>query len=69
MGYYLKDNTPSKQEYDQMVDKLDALLNDDTHPNDTCTIILDMFQQLMTGSSDNVPGSEFDWGVENDDAL
>lgn len=69
MGYYIKQHTPSEQQYDQMVDKLDCLLNDTNQPEDSCTIILDMFKQLMTGLDQNIPGSEFDWGVENDDGV
>jgi len=67
MGYYIIDDTPDEPDYQALVDKWHVL--DQQSPEPIGDLIKELFDQLMAGDSDNVTGSEFDWGVENDDTL
>lgn len=66
MGYYIKQQT-NEPDYQAMVDKFNKL--DEQSPEPIGDILKALFDQLMSGQDEHVPGSEFDWGVENDDKL
>ena len=66
MGYYIKQQT-NEPDYQALVDKFNKL--DEQSPEPIGDILRALFDQLMSGQDEHVTGSEFDWGVENDDEL
>ena len=61
MGFYFINNNdqPDQHDYQQMVDKLNQMQDQD----------LEQLLQLLLGLDQSTTDSEFDWGVEDDHGV
>ena len=66
MGYYIKQQT-NEPDYQALADKFVQM--DQQTDSPLGDILKVLFDQIMTSDDEHVTGSEFDWGVENDDTL